>query len=81
MEKTARFQISEGAMRGFVMVMVYREAAKTRFRSFVSVRSGATAMEYALLAAGIAVAIIGGLSFYADSVSEMFVGVAAEVTD
>ena len=68
-------------MRGFVTVMVYREAAKTRFRSFLSARSGATAMEYALLAAGIGVAILAGVAFYADNVSEMFIGVAAEVTD
>ena len=68
-------------MRGFVTVVVYREAAKTRLRSFLSARSGATAMEYALLAAGIGVAILASVAFYADSVSEMFIGVAAEVTE
>ena len=68
-------------MRGFVKIVVYWEEAKARFRSFLSARSGATAMEYALLAAGIGVAILGGVAFYADSLSEMFVGVATAVTE
>ncbi len=37
-------------------------------------------MEYALLAAGIGVAILAGVAFYADSISELFIGVATEVT-
>lgn len=38
--------------------------------------SGATAIEYALIASGIAVAIVGGVSMLSDSVRENFEMVA-----
>ena len=81
MAEPGRYQISEGSMRGFVTVVVYREEAKTRFRSLLSARSGATAMEYALLGALIGVAILASVAFYAGNVSDMFIGIATEVTE
>ena len=68
-------------MSAFVKFAVYWDEAKGRIKSFLGAESGATAMEYALIAAGIAVAIIASVAFYADNVSEMFIGVAAEVTE
>ena len=68
-------------MRTFVKVVIYWEEAKAHFRSFLGAESGATAMEYALLASGIGIAIVGSVSFYADNVSVMFIGIATEVTE
>ncbi len=41
-------------------------------RSFMSDESGATAIEYGLIAAGIAVAIIGAVGLLGDSLEAMF---------
>ena len=68
-------------MRGITTVAVYRAKLKSQFRPFLSERSGATAIEYALLAAGIGVAILASVEFYADNVSEMFTEIATEVTE
>lgn len=76
-----RHTLNEGTMRRFVKALIYWEDAKAHFRSFPSAESGATAMEYALLAAGIGVAILAGVSFYADSVAEMFGTVSTTVTE
>ena len=38
-------------------------------------------MEYALLAALIGVAILASVAFYAGNVSDMFTGIATEVTE
>lgn len=41
------------------------------FRRFLREQGGATAIEYALIGAGVAVAIIGALGLYADSASAL----------
>ena len=46
-------------------------------RSFVSDESGATAIEYGLIAAGIAVAIIAAVGLLGDSLEGMFTTVGA----
>lgn len=46
-------------------------------RSFVSDESGATAIEYGLIAAGIAVAIIAAVGLLGDSLESMFTEVGA----
>ncbi len=68
-------------MRALVTFVVYWEGAKAHFQSFLSEESGATAMEYALLAAGIGIAILASVAFYADNVSVMFTDIATEVTE
>ena len=52
----------------------------TRFvRKFVGNESGATAIEYGLIAAGIAVAIIAAVGLLGDSLSSMFTTVGGEI--
>ena len=46
-------------------------------RSFLNDESGATAIEYGLIAAGIAVAIIAAVGLLGDSLSGMFTTVGA----
>ncbi len=48
-------------------------------RNFVSNESGATAIEYGLIAAGIAVAIIAAVGLLGDSLSAMFTTVGTEI--
>ncbi len=68
-------------MLAFVKVVIYWGEAKARFRSFLGAESGATSMEYALLASGLGIAILASVSFYADNVAVMFTGIATEVTE
>ncbi len=49
-------------------------------RNFVSNESGATAIEYGLIAAGIAVAIIAAVGLLGDSLSSMFTDVSTAVS-
>ena len=49
-------------------------------RNFVSNESGATAIEYGLIAAGIAVAIIAAVGLLGDSLSSMFTTVSASIS-
>ncbi len=49
-------------------------------RNFVSNDSGATAIEYGLIAAGIAVAIIAAVGLLGDSLSSMFTDVGTELS-
>ena len=48
-------------------------------RNFVSDETGATAIEYGLIAAGIAVAIIAAVGLLGDSLASMFDDVAGEL--
>lgn len=48
-------------------------------RNFVNNESGATAIEYGLIAAGIAVAIIAAVGLLGDSLSGMFTTVGSEI--
>ena len=48
-------------------------------RNFVSDETGATAIEYGLIAAGIAVAIIAAVGLLGDSLASMFEDVGAEL--
>jgi pilus assembly protein Flp/PilA len=48
-------------------------------KRFASDQGGATAIEYAIIAAGIAVAIIGALSVLSDNVKAMFSHVASSL--
>jgi pilus assembly protein Flp/PilA len=52
---------------------------KTLFNRFVKDESGATAIEYGLIAALIAVAIIGSLGLVRDELNELFTGVSTEL--
>ena len=49
-------------------------------RNFVSDESGATAIEYGLIAAGIAVAIIAAVGLLGESLAGMFGDVSDELT-
>ncbi len=49
-------------------------------RNFVSNESGATAIEYGLIAAGIAVAIIAAVGLLGDSLSSLFTAVGTELS-
>ena len=49
-------------------------------RKFVPNESGATAIEYGLIAAGIAVAIIAAVGLLGDSLSSMFTTVGGELS-
>ena len=73
--------MNEGAMRGFVMIVIYWEAAKAHFQSYLSEESGATAMEYVLLASGIGIGILLAVAVLGDTVAAMFGDVATEVTE
>jgi pilus assembly protein Flp/PilA len=53
----------------------------TRIRSFLKDESGATAIEYGLIAALIAVAIIGALSALSDDLVGIFGTVETELED
>ena len=48
-------------------------------RNFVSDETGATAIEYGLIAAGIAVAIIAAVGLLGDSLAAMFTEVGGEL--
>jgi pilus assembly protein Flp/PilA len=54
---------------------------KTLFNRFVKDESGATAIEYGLIAALIAVAIIGSLGLVRDELNELFTGVSTELSN
>jgi pilus assembly protein Flp/PilA len=54
-------------------------AARSALKRFASNQGGATAIEYAIIAAGIAVAIIGALSVLSDNVKAMFSHVASSL--
>ena len=49
-------------------------------RKFVANESGATAIEYGLIAAGIAVAIIAAVGLMGDSLSSMFTDVGEKLS-
>jgi pilus assembly protein Flp/PilA len=53
---------------------------KTLIRSFVADDSGATAIEYGLIAAGIAVAIIVGVNAVGTDLSSLFGRVSAKLS-
>jgi pilus assembly protein Flp/PilA len=48
-------------------------------RNFTKNEDGATAIEYGLIAAGIAVAIIAAVGLFGDSLSSMFTTVSGEI--
>lgn len=50
------------------------------FKRFANDESGATAIEYGLIAAGIAVAIITAVNTVGTSLTGMFEGVSSELT-
>jgi pilus assembly protein Flp/PilA len=50
---------------------------QSMFKTFLRARSGATAIEYGLIAALIAVAIIGGVTTVGSKLSSTFASVAA----
>ncbi len=45
---------------------------KTTFRRFLPAREGSTAIEYALIGAGISIAVIGGVSAVGSTMMTMF---------
>jgi len=53
---------------------------KNVFARFVKNESGATAIEYGLIAAGIAVVIIAAVNLVGDSLVATFTNVATEIT-
>ena len=67
-------------MRALVTLVVYWEGAKAHLQSFLNAESGATAMEYALLASGIAIGILVAVASLGGSVAGMFGEVAEAVT-
>lgn len=54
---------------------------ETLFTRFLKDSSGATAIEYGLIAALIAVAIIGGAGFFGSEVTELFSGVDSDLVE
>ena len=50
------------------------------FKKFIGDESGATAIEYGLIAAGIAVVIIGAVGTVGSSLSAMFTSVSEKLT-
>ena len=67
-------------MRGFVMIVIYWEAAKAHFQSYLSEESGATAMEYVLLASGIGIGILVAVATLGSIVEGTFTDIASAVT-
>ncbi len=53
---------------------------KSLFARFAKDESGATAIEYALIAAGIAVVIITAVNLIGTNLSAMFTGIAGKLT-
>ena len=53
---------------------------KLLFAKYLADDSGATAIEYALLAALIAVGIIGGATVFATSINDLFGGVDSDMS-
>lgn len=53
----------------------------TSIKRFIKDESGATAIEYGLIAAGIAVAIITAVGTVGDNLSSMFTGVATKISE
>ncbi|MGZ5917859.1 MAG: Flp family type IVb pilin [Methyloceanibacter sp.] len=53
---------------------------KSLFARFAKDESGATAIEYALIAAGIAVVIITAVNLVGTNLSAMFTGIAGKLT-
>lgn len=51
------------------------------FRKFMKDESGATAIEYGLIAALVAVAIIGALELMSDGLEQTFTKITTELTD
>ena len=51
-----------------------------KIKMFIASEEGATAIEYGLIAAGIAVAIAAAVFTVGDSLSEMFTGVSGEIS-
>ena len=66
-------------MQAVVTFVVHWGAAKAGFQSFLRAESGATAMEYALLASGIAIGIIVAVASLGGSVEAMFDEIGAAV--
>jgi pilus assembly protein Flp/PilA len=54
---------------------------KTLFNRFVQDESGATAIEYGLIAALIAVALIAALNLVGDSLTATFTSISTELTN
>ena len=53
----------------------------TKIRKFLSDESGATAIEYGLIAALVSVAAIGALQAMGNSLSDMFTGVSGHLNN
>jgi pilus assembly protein Flp/PilA len=51
------------------------------FRSFAEDEEGATAIEYGLIAALMAIALISGLLVMRDAMNSMYTSITSEVTD
>ena len=67
-------------MQKYVTFVVYWGDAKGGFQSFLRAESGATAMEYALLASGIAIGIIVAVASLGGSVRAMFDELGVAIT-
>lgn len=57
--------------RTFARIAVDSEDVTSLFRRFNATRSGATAVEYALLAGGVALSIIAGLALMGDAAVDL----------
>lgn len=64
-----------------VKTQVARFAFERRVREFIKGRSGATAIEYGLIAAGIAVAIIVAVFALGDELENFFTGIQTQLKD
>ncbi len=53
----------------------------TKFRSFLKDESGATAIEYGLIAALVAIAAIGALTALGDSLTDIFTAVSNNLNE
>ena len=67
-------------MSAFVKFAVYWGEAKGRIKSFLGAEFGATAMEYALLASGIAIGIVVAVASLGGAVQGTFEGIGAAMT-
>ena len=66
-------------MRGIVAITVCWGEAKGRIQPFLRAESAATAMEYALLASGIAIGILVAVASLGGSVQGMFTDVSTAI--
>ena len=67
-------------MSAFVKFAVYWDEAKGRIKSFLGAGTGATAMEYALLASGIAIGIVVAVASLGGAVQGTFEDIGAAIT-